>query len=162
MPVVGQVGELSRNQANVVDGSYIAGGDITFGKAVQLAAGSVNKVVEYDGTGPILGIAVKDPSAGFSRDASGLSSEVLKYTAGKQVAVLKQGAIFVTAGSTVVAGEQVYIAHSTGSGVTVGDFLDDNSAATNKTALKGSMFRTSGAGGAVVEIEINWPLAVPA
>lgn len=160
MPVAGIIGELSRSHANVVDGSYIAGGDIAFGKAVQLASGSTNKVTQYDGTGPILGIAVKDPTAGFTRDSSGLAAEVLKYTAGKQVAVLKQGGIFVEAGSTVVAGKQVYIATSTGSGVTVGDFLDENCAATNKTALKGSMFRTGGAGAAVVEIEVNWPLAI--
>lgn len=163
--LTGIAGDLSRaDGAYEIDGSYIASGNINFGSVVELHPGSTDKARAYTGSGPILGIAVRDPRKGFSRDAvTGLVTEALAYGAGDNVAILKKGSIFVTIGSgvTVTAGKQVYVVKTQGTGdPAVGSFVDADftpGAGGAKAPLFNSYWRTGGSNTAVGEIIVNLP-----
>jgi len=165
MPLTGVVGDVSRVDGGYsVDGSYIAAATINFGDVVELSPGSTDKVRKYSGVGPILGIAVRDPRKGFSRDAvTGLVTEALAYGTGDNVAVLREGTIFVTIGSgvTVTEGKQVYVVKTQGTGdPPVGSLVDESftpGTGGAKAPIFNSFWRTGGSNTAVGEIEINLP-----
>lgn len=165
MPLVGVVGDLSRLDGGYeIDGSYIAAATIAFGKVVELFPASTDKVRAYTGSGPILGVALKDPRKGFSRDAvTGLVTEALQYGAGDNIKLLKKGSVFVTIGSgvTVTVGKQVYVVKTQGTGdPAVGSFVDADfspGAGGAKAPIFNSYWRVGGANTAVGEIVINLP-----
>lgn len=164
MSLTGVEGDLSRIDSGYqIDGSYIAGADIPFGAVVELSTAGPNIARAYANTGPILGIAIRDPRKGFTRDSAGLATEVLKFTAGDEISLLRQGSCFVKVGSgvTVSAGKQVYVVKVVGTGDPgVGSFVDaDFTSGTggSKAPIFNSYWRVGGTNTAVGEIVINLP-----
>lgn len=147
MPVTGVVGQLSRGAPYELDGNYIADGTIAFGAVVELSATDKAKQVRaFTGSGPIWGIALEDPTKGFTRDANGLATEVTSYSDGNPVIILRKGTCYVSVPATTVKGSVAY--------VDVTDGINDDASGT---AITSGFFLTGCTGAGTVELSINLP-----
>jgi hypothetical protein len=147
MPVSGIAGKLARGGPVRIFGSFIADGDIPFGKVVMLGTDPTRQVKAYSGSAVPIGIALADDTKGFTRDANGNPVQALTYKDGDPVQVLKQGTVFVTVAANVTAGKAAKVKAD-------GDIVDESGTGTT---IPGSIFRTSASAGQIAELEINLP-----
>lgn len=161
MPINGIAGELAAGSPVNVDGTFVADGTIHFGQVVVQSSGGDKLAKVYaGGSERILGIAMRDTTKGFSRDATtGLATEVLYYIDGNPIAIIKGGQPFVTVATDVVVGTVPYIVSVKGnSSFTVGDIIASGTDVGNgsKVALPAFFVNTVASGG-VAKIELNLP-----
>ena len=116
---------------------------VPFGAPVQRGTGDHGAVAFT--TGDLLGIAILNPAVP-GNVATATTPDV--YPVGFTAAILTRGQMYVTAGETVVQGDDVYYVTATGKYTTT-------AAAGSVGPLTGVFFDTGGGNGDIVEISVG-------
>lgn len=138
--VHGQVAnaELSNRVSRTIEAAAVA-----FGAPVQRGVAD-HGAVEFT-TGKFLGIAILNPTVPGTVATAATPDQ---YPVGFTASILTQGQVYVTAGATVVPGDDVYYTTATGRYVTA-------AGAGIVGPLTGVFFDTGGANGELVELSVG-------
>lgn len=143
-PAVGLPGQIASEElANIISRIVETSGGINFGQPAARSATAANeRSCRLMASGAVfLGIAV------LSRAVAADADDPDNYPQYSAAALATQGNIFVTAGATVVPGDDVYWDSATGK-------YGTSSGGTN-IAIPGARFESNGGNGDIVEISIG-------
>lgn len=129
---VGMVADLSKSD---IISRTVETAAVGFGKAV--IQGTADEGCKTGAAGVFLGVTVKDVTLPADRSDA--------YAVGDTAAIIRKGAILVTAPATIAAGEAAY---RTSAGVIT-------NASSGNTAITGAKFETSGASGDLVRLYLG-------
>lgn len=143
-PAIGLPGQIANEElANIISRTVETSGGINFGQPAARSATAANEHrCRLMASGAVfLGIAV------LNRAVPADAADPDNYPQYFSAALMTQGNIFVTAGATVVPGDDVYWDSATGK-------YGTSSGGTN-IAIPGARFETNGGDGDIVEISIG-------